>query len=186
MNRTIESFKLWAALMIGCLVLSACTSDDGPVGPTPEDEVEEMLRNMTLREKVGQIFFIRPESLDPNIHWVNPTELAPLKLQAVNDDMRNRNKNYPVGGIILYAWNIEDEAQLAQFLPQLKALQGMPLMCIDEEDVERDAPLRDGDVPCGYQLGLPDGDDSTYRCTEGDWLGHSLHDVVRYPAGQVA
>ena len=133
MNRTIESFKLWAALMIGCLVLNACTSDDGPVGPTPEDEVEEMLRKMTLREKVGQIFFIRPESLDPNIHWVNPTELAPLKLQAVNDDMRNRNKNYPVGGIILYAWNIEDETQLAQFLPQLKALQGMPLMCIDEE-----------------------------------------------------
>lgn len=97
MNRTIESMKFWAALLIGCFVLTACSdSDDGPVGPTPEDEVEEMLSKMTLREKVGQLFFIRPESLDPNIHWVDPTELAPYKLQAVNDDMKNRNKNYPV------------------------------------------------------------------------------------------
>ena len=47
--------------------------------------------------------------------------------------MKNVNKNYPVGGIILYAWNIDDEAQLAQFIPQLRQLNGSPLLCIDEE-----------------------------------------------------
>lgn len=93
-----------------------------------------MLRKMTLREKVGQLFFVRPEALDPDIHWENPpTDLAPLKLQEVNEKMKQQNKSYPVGGIILYDWNINDEAQLAKFLPQLKALNGKPLICIDEE-----------------------------------------------------
>lgn len=43
------------------------------------------------------------------------------------------NEKYPVGGIILYAHNIEDEAQLAKFIPQIRALKGSPLLCIDEE-----------------------------------------------------
>jgi beta-N-acetylhexosaminidase len=38
-----------------------------------------------------------------------------------------------VGGIILYAHNIEDEAQLTAFISQIRALKGSPLLCIDEE-----------------------------------------------------
>ena len=38
-----------------------------------------------------------------------------------------------MGGIILYAHNIGNEAQLAAFIPQLRALKGSPLLCIDEE-----------------------------------------------------
>ncbi len=34
---------------------------------------------------------------------------------------------------ILYAWNIEDEAQLATIIPQIRSLNGHPLLCIDEE-----------------------------------------------------
>ena len=133
LETVIEKMKFYAVILIGCLVFASCSKDDSPAVPAPEDEVEEMLRKMTLREKVGQLFFVRPEALDPNIHWDQPTELIPYKLQTVNEDMKKRNKDYPVGGIILYAWNIEDEAQLSQFLPQLKALNGKPLMCIDEE-----------------------------------------------------
>ena len=47
--------------------------------------------------------------------------------------MRNTNEEYPVGGIILYAWNIEDEAQLGTIIPQIRSLKGHPLLCIDEE-----------------------------------------------------
>ena len=95
---------------------------------------------MTLREKVGQMFYVRPECLDTTIHiWgsggVDATvaELARIKLQAVNATMRAVNEKYPVGGIILYAHNIDDEAQLARFIPQLRSLKGSPLLCIDEE-----------------------------------------------------
>lgn len=133
-GRKIFGLWLFAALLICCMSLTSCSENDNSGSSSPESEVEEMLRKMTLREKVGQLFFVRPEALDPDIHWENPpTDLAPLKLQEVNEKMKQQNKSYPVGGIILYDWNINDEAQLAKFLPQLKALNGKPLICIDEE-----------------------------------------------------
>ena len=133
--------SLAAILFIGGLfVFSACTNDDNPVGPTPEDQVEEQLQKMTLREKVGQMFYVRPECLDTTIHFNLPSgidgsadDITKIKLQAVNETMKGVNEKYPVGGIILYAHNIEDEAQLARFIPQIRALKGSPLLCIDEE-----------------------------------------------------
>ena len=131
----MKLMKKWmiAAVLTCGFVITSCTNDDNPVGPSPEDEVEEMLNKMTLREKVGQLFFVRPEALDTTIHWQAYAELMPLELQEVNDCMKGVSEKYPVGGIIVFAWNIKDEAQLAQFMPQLKALNGHPLMCIDEE-----------------------------------------------------
>lgn len=114
-------------------LLTSCNNDDNPVGPRPDDEVEAQLRQMTLREKVGQLFYVRPEALDPTIQWETREDLEAISLQAVNDRMKNTVKNYPIGGVILYAHNIKDEAQLAQFIPQIKALNGQPLLCIDEE-----------------------------------------------------
>jgi beta-N-acetylhexosaminidase len=43
------------------------------------------------------------------------------------------NADYPVGGVILYAWNIDNESQLASFISQIRSLNGSPLLCIDEE-----------------------------------------------------
>ena len=131
----MKLMKKWmiAAVLTCGFVMTSCTNDDNPVGPSPEDEVEEMLSKMTLREKVGQLFVVRPEALDTTIHWQAYAELMPLELQAVNDCMKGVSEKYPVGGVILFAWNIKDEVQLAQFIPQLKALNGQPLMCIDEE-----------------------------------------------------
>ena len=125
-------------LICGGSVLTSCTNDDDPVVPT--DAVEAQLQRMTLREKVGQLFYVRPECLDTTIHFNLPTtvdnsadDIKKIKLQAVNATMLGVNKKYPVGGIILYAHNIEDEAQLAAFIPQIRALNGSPLLCIDEE-----------------------------------------------------
>ena len=125
---------LWmlTAILICGLVVSSCSNDDEPTKPST-DEVEEQLQQMTLREKVGQMFYIRPESLDPSIEWTTYDDLAAIKLQEVTKEMKEWNEQYPVGGIILYAWNIEDEAQLARIIPQMRALNGSPLLCIDEE-----------------------------------------------------
>ena len=132
----IRKCLLWiAAILISCgaSLFTSCSNDDNPISPTPGDTVEEQLQKMTLREKVGQMFFVRPECLDTTIHWKEYADLMPLELQEVNNCMKGVNEKYPVGGIILYAWNMKDETQLGQFLPQLKALNGKPLMCIDEE-----------------------------------------------------
>ena len=88
---------------------------------------------LSLREKVGQLFIVRPESLDPAIRYDSDAELPPYRLQAVSEGMRRRAKEYPVGGVLLYGHNILDEKQLSTFAKDLKALPGAPLLCIDEE-----------------------------------------------------
>ena len=130
-KNSCKLFMLLAAILICGLVLTSCSNDDESV--TPADEVEALLQKMTLREKVGQMFYIRIESLDPSIEWTTYDDLAALKNQEITMKMRNTNEEYPVGGIILYAWNIEDEAQLGAIIPQIRSLKGHPLLCIDEE-----------------------------------------------------
>jgi beta-N-acetylhexosaminidase len=123
---------MWAAILTCGLVLTACSNDDDPVVP-PADEVEEQLQKMTLREKVGQMFYIRMESLDPSIEWTTYDDLANIKILEVTENIKRVNKDYPVGGIILYAWNIDNEDQLSRVIPQIRELNGNPLLCIDEE-----------------------------------------------------
>ena len=180
-----------AAILICGTVLTSCTHEDNPA-PSPADEVEEQLRKMTLREKVGQLFFIRPEALDTTIHWKAYADLMPYELQEVNDCMKGVNEKYPVGGIILYAWNIKDEVQLAQFLPQLKALNGQPLMCIDEEGgrVARIANNPNFDVK-KYEsmaaIGATGNPANAYECgnTIGTYLQHYGFDIDFAPVADV-
>ena len=125
------------AILISGSMLISCSEDD-PI--TSKDEVDVHISKMTLREKVGQMFCVRPECLDTTIHFnllsgidASSDDITKIRLQAVNETMKGVNEKYPVGGIILYAHNIEDEAQLARFIPQIRALKGSPLLCIDEE-----------------------------------------------------
>ena len=140
--KTTKQIKIWmiSVILTSGFGLVSCTNDDDPVAPTPVDEVEAQLQKMTLREKVGQMFYVRPECLDTTIHFNLPSgidesadDIREIKLQAVNATMKGVNEKYPVGGIILYAHNIKDEAQLARFIPEIRALKGSPLLCIDEE-----------------------------------------------------
>jgi beta-N-acetylhexosaminidase len=95
--------------------------------------VEALLQKMTLREKVGQLFYVRLESLDPSIEWTTYDDLARMNILKVTENMKRTNENYPVGGIILYAWNIDNETQLASIITDIRTLNGSPLLCIDEE-----------------------------------------------------
>ena len=90
-------------------------------------------QSLTLREKVGRLFVVRPESLEPSIRYASDAELPPYRLQAVSDGMRTRAREYPAGGVLLYGHNILDEGQLRRFIRDLRALPGAPLLCIDEE-----------------------------------------------------
>ena len=121
---------LTAILTCGLTTIS-CSGDDGTNSTT--DEVEARLSKMTLREKVGQMFFVRMETLDTTIHWNTYAELQENPILEVTQTMRKVNENYPVGGLILYAWNIENETQLSTLIAQIRALNGSPLLCIDEE-----------------------------------------------------
>ena len=138
----MKKLNLWMLAAILCLcgasMLTSCSDDDNSALPT--DDIEAQLKKMTLREKVGQLFYVRPECLDTTIHFnlpsgidVSADDITKIRLQAVNATMRAVNEKYPVGGIILYAHNIDNESQLTTFIPQIRALKGSPLLCIDEE-----------------------------------------------------
>lgn len=129
-----RSYRLFAAVLFcaGLLSLFSCSKDDDSE-PQITDEIELAIRNMSLRQKVGQMFYGRPEMLDTTIHWVISEQLTVDPILAINRNMLALNGNYPVGGIILYAHNIDNELQLKSFVSELKGLNGSPLICIDEE-----------------------------------------------------
>lgn len=190
MKQTRNLWLLAAILTIFATIQTSCSNEDDPVTPpTPEEVVEKQLSQMTLREKVGQMFYVRPEALDTTIKTDN---LAALKLQAVNETMRGVNEKYPVGGIVLYAHNINDEAQLTQFVAQIRNLKGAPLLCIDEEGgrVARIARNENFDVK-KYEsmaaIGITGNPANAYECanTIGTYLRHYGFDIDFAPVADV-
>ena len=184
----MKQMRLWmlATILTSCglMMLSSCSNGDNTDTP-PMDEVESQLQRMTLREKVGQMFYVRPECLDTTIHFnrsggidQSVDDLTKIKLQAVNEMMRKVNENYPVGGIILYAHNIEDEAQLARFIPEIRALKGSPLLCIDEEGgrvarIGRNSNFKVKTYESMGAIGATGDPKNAYEC--GNTIGTYLH-----------
>ena len=157
-----------AAILTYGIILTSCTNEDSPV--IPDDEIEAQLDKMTLKEKIGQMFYVRLESLDTTIHWKTYADLQENPMHDLNKTIRDVNAKYPIGGLILYAWNIKDKPQLAKLISDIRALNGKPLLCIDEEggriariaknenfDVEVIGPMADigktGDPKNAYHAG---------------------------------
>ncbi len=194
--------KLWmlATILASCglSVFTSCSDDDDSI-VTPPDAVETQLQQMTLREKVGQMFYVRPECLDTTIHFNLPSgidgsadDITKIKLQAVNETMRGVNDKYPVGGIILYAHNIEDEAQLARFIPEIRSLKGSPLLCIDEEGgrvarIGRNSNFHVKTYESMGAIGATGDPANAYECgnTIGSYLSHYGFDIDFAPVADV-
>ncbi|MBR4741072.1 MAG: glycoside hydrolase [Bacteroidales bacterium] len=115
------------------LALISCDSTPSSSPAVKPDAIEEQLAQMTLREKVGQLFCVRPEAFDTALAWDTYEQVASYQLQEVTPQMRKVNAEYPVGGIILFAHNIADPVQLDSLTRHLKAFNGNPLLYIDEE-----------------------------------------------------
>ncbi len=60
---------LTVILTSGFLLTSCSDNDDNEKESYDDDEVEAQLKQMALREKVGQMFYVRPEVLDTTIHY---------------------------------------------------------------------------------------------------------------------
>lgn len=148
---TKRSTAIALILAFSALSLTNCGDNTSTAPGDSSSDAQAVLNidKMTLREKVGQMFFVRPEALDTSIHWKAYTDLPDFKLQQVNKTMTAVNKDYPIGGMILYAHNIVDETQLASFIKGIRQLNGSPLLAIDEEGgrVARIANNENFDVP---------------------------------------
>lgn len=97
-----------------------------------KDEYDLIINQMSLREKVGQMFFIRLEALDPN-YISDELSGKYIKHDILNDEMIDTYNKYPCGGIVLFAKNLNDERQLITLTNNIHNLNNRPLICIDEE-----------------------------------------------------
>ncbi|MCI8374466.1 MAG: glycoside hydrolase family 3 protein [Lachnospiraceae bacterium] len=99
--------------------------------PTQEEllgqRIEELLGEMTLEEKICQLFILTPDQL---------TGVSPVT--AAGEATRSSLEKYPVGGLIYFSSNLVSEAQTKEMLEAVRdygrEVEGLPLfLCIDEE-----------------------------------------------------
>lgn len=98
------------------------------------DQVAARLSGMTLREKVGQLFFVRPDSLDPGQTQAQINDANADGVTCLTEEMASVLERYPVGGVVLFGKNITDPQQLEDFTGALHSAMETPLLIgIDEE-----------------------------------------------------
>jgi beta-N-acetylhexosaminidase len=119
----------WLAVVLLVVAVSCNPIEQEPEpspGPEPQKTLYTLkpLAEMSLREKVGQLFNVRVEALDLTSTY---TQTGPS--QVITDGF-NR---YPCGGLTLYAANIKNPQQIIDFTQFLHNLGNYPLLCIDEE-----------------------------------------------------
>lgn len=96
-----------------------------PTAGAASGNVEAKLASMTVREKVGQLFLVRPEALDFDKTSDNKT---------LTDAMRENLKQYPVSGIVMFRQNITNAAQMQSFMQDYQNASATPLLiAVDEE-----------------------------------------------------
>lgn len=99
--------------------------------PTPAPVTADML---TLEQKVGQLFIVRPDALDLTLSQETINDAHADGVTAMTNDMRKTLQQYPVGGICQFGKNIESPSQLARFNADLQAASATPLLiAVDEE-----------------------------------------------------
>lgn len=95
-----------------------------PETALPPDPMDLLIADMTLEQKVGQLFIVSPEQLLPGV--------GPLS--AMSATLGEAIFQYPVGGIILFGDNILSPAQLEAFNQELRlACEIPPFLAVDEE-----------------------------------------------------
>lgn len=142
-------------------------------GDELECEVECILSDMMLEEKVAQMFMITPEAL---------TGYA--QITAAGDTTYQALKEYPVGGIIYFSSNIIEPEQLRKMTKNTQdyamEISGIPVFLgIDEEGgsvtrIARNEAFEVEKFPNMWEIG--ESGDLTYAYEAGDTIGAYLQE----------
>ena len=88
------------------------------------DPMDVLMNSLTLEQKVGQLFIAAPEQILDSGATVT----------GMTDELAEALKIYPLGGIILFAHNIQDPDQITALNSALTAQSVVsPFICVDEE-----------------------------------------------------
>lgn len=147
------------ALALGLVLLTGCasapaetivtesqppTAEQSAVPQTPEpapeasaepaSKAEELLCSMSLEEKVGQLFIIRPESLSTELTPQQAHDTTEYGVTEWTEDMALQLEKYPAGGVAIFGKNISSPEQLKNFVAAMQQASSLPLfMGVDEE-----------------------------------------------------
>ena len=119
--------------------LCACNAAVPTPTPTPAPAATPAVEAqpadaLTLEEKVGQLFIVRPDALDLSLSQETINDAKADGVSIVTNDMRRALQQYPVGGICQFGKNIESPSQLARFNKELQDASATPLfIAVDEE-----------------------------------------------------
>ena len=141
------------------------TPDGGKV-VTDQTEVQAMagaiVEKMSLEEKIGQMFIVNLEQLD-NSHGNY------YEFRKFTDEMKNTLENYKIGGVILFARNIESIDQTKELISNLQGNAPIPLfVSVDEEggDVARvgnNSNMRTTTFPPMEEVGKNEDEEYAYN-----------------------
>lgn len=136
-----------------------------------EEKIEEFLSEMTLEEKIYQLFVVTPEQL---------TDMK--QVTAAGERTKEKLEQHPVGGIIYFSKNLvsmeQTEKMLSNIQQYAKEIEGVPLfLCIDEEGgrVARIANHQSFDVENVGAMGNVTDAEKAYEC--GNTIGSYLHEL---------
>ncbi|MBQ7486483.1 MAG: glycoside hydrolase family 3 protein [Clostridia bacterium] len=115
-----------------------------------QDEIRAAMEKMSLREKVGQLFVIRPDALDGKFQIEQLEDINIVGSVELTQKMREAFETYPCGGFCLFRKNIVNPEQLHTLTTELHALgTDAPLLAIDEEGGR---VARIGNHPYGFDV----------------------------------
>lgn len=152
-TETTKKQRGFLLLIIYSLIfILGCTS-------TKTERIEVYSTNnyeLSLRQKIGQLFVIRPEAINKNItleilhsqYCPGTTEITP--------DMQELYQEYPAGGFCIFDRNIKNPDQIKKLNSQIhKLFSPSPLIFIDEEGgpVSRIANNKNFEVPQFKNMG---------------------------------
>ena len=122
-NRNEHMTHTEATVSLGTVAPSAPTQPPATTAPSV-DPVKEYLKGMSLEEKIGQLFIVAPEQFLQKYSAVT----------TMTDGLKAGLVQYPVGGIILFAENIQSPSQLKELTTEFQKAAAHPLfMAVDEE-----------------------------------------------------
>lgn len=145
---------------------SQATAAESQVTETTESETEtetEPADALTLEQKVGQLFIVRPDALDPSQESDQVNDADEDGVTEVTDTMKEMLAKYPVGGVCQFGKNITDPDQIIRFNQDLQSISEIPMFIAVDEEGGRVARLANNDT-----FDLPKYESAAAVGTSGD------------------